>query len=222
MAAAWLRSPVDIPKGRRLRVLIYARFSTEEQNPRSIEDQVAFCKRFLQRLGLKDVEIAVQILSDEAMSGELVSRPGIDEVHAVFHDRKCDLALVEDSGRFFRHETACGELIETAVDAGVRVVCINDFVDTAEPDWDDRLHEASRHHAKANRYTARRISRVHEALWEMGAAVGMLKPGYKRIPSRPATEHGPAEGPFFDEIDPEWAPAIQSACGRNNRSSKTA
>jgi len=77
---AWLRSPVDIPKGRRLRVLVYARFSTDEQNPSSIDDQVAYCRRFLESLGIHDAEITV--LSDEGVSGELVSRPGINEVLA--------------------------------------------------------------------------------------------------------------------------------------------
>ena len=46
-ANAWIRIPVDVPKGRRLRVLVYARYSTDEQNPRSIEAQVAYCQRFL-------------------------------------------------------------------------------------------------------------------------------------------------------------------------------
>jgi DNA invertase Pin-like site-specific DNA recombinase len=144
MAAIWLRIPIEVPKGRPLRVLIYARYSTDEQNPRSIDDQVDYCRRFLEALGLHDVEITV--LYDKGMSGELVSRPGIDEVLA---GARWDLILCEDASRLYRHETACGELIETAVDEGIRVIFINDFVDTAEPDWDDRLHEASRHRKRA-------------------------------------------------------------------------
>jgi len=35
----------------------------------------------------------------------------------------------------------------------------------------------------------------------MKAAVGMLKPGYLRKPTAPATETEPAIGPFFDEVD---------------------
>ncbi len=41
--------------------------------------------------------------------------------------------------------------------------------------------------------------------------MGPLKPGYRRRPTYPATEREPAEGPFFDEIDPRWAPVIQQA-----------
>src|SRR5438045_62422 len=46
-----LRSAIAAPKGRRLRVLIYARYSTEEQHPSSIDDQVAYCQRALAAFG---------------------------------------------------------------------------------------------------------------------------------------------------------------------------
>ena len=118
------------------------------------------------------------------MSGELVFRPGIDQVRAGVAARRWDLILVEDSGRLFRHETACGELIETAVDNGIRVLAINDDVDTAEEDWEDPLHEAMRHHARSNRYTAKRIKRKLEGLWRRGRpsdccglATGADRPG---------------------------------------------
>ncbi len=47
LAAFRLLTPIERPAGRRLRVLIYARYSTEEQNPRSIDDQFTFCIAFL-------------------------------------------------------------------------------------------------------------------------------------------------------------------------------
>ena len=129
-ATSWLRTPVEAPLGRLLWVLIYARFSTDEQNPRSIADQVAYCREFLDSLGLTNVRI--EILSDEGISGEIVSRPGIDQVHVGCLERRWNLILAEDGSRLYRHETAAGELIETAVDEGIRVICINDFVDTAQ------------------------------------------------------------------------------------------
>lgn len=207
-AATWLRTQIAIPLGRLLRVLIYARFSSDEQNPRSIADQVAYCRDFLETLGITTADI--EILSDEGISGEIVSRPGIDRVFAGFQERRWDIAMGEDTSRFYRHETAAGELIETAVDEGIRVICINDYLDTDQEDWEDRLHEALRHHAKANHYTSRRIKRAHSALWEMDAAVGMLKPGYFRKPTALATESEPARGPFFDEVDLNWASTIVS------------
>ena len=154
-AANWLRTPITIPKGRPLRIVIFARYSSDEQNPRSIDDQVAYCRSFLESLDIQNASI--DVITDEGISGEIVSRPGIEEVYAGCCDRRWDLLLCEDASRLYRHETACAELIETAVDEGIRCICINDLIDTAEEDWEDRLHEAMRHHAKCNRYTSRRI-----------------------------------------------------------------
>jgi len=186
-----------------------ARYSTDEQNPRSIEDQVAYCKRFLATLGITDVEI--EVIYDPEMSGELIFWPGIDQARDGIRNRRWDVIIVEDSSRLFRNEVACVELVGLAVDDEIRVIAINDEVDTAEEGWDDRLYEAARHHAITNRHTSKRIKRAHEALWDMGAAVGLLKPGYRRLPSRPATDRDPEEGPFFDELDPQWAPIVRDA-----------
>jgi DNA invertase Pin-like site-specific DNA recombinase len=207
-----LRYPIEKPTGRKLRVLEYARYSTEEQHPSSIADQFSFCTRFLASAGVEDPDI--EQISDPETSGELVSRPGIDQVKDGIRTRRWDLLLVEDSSRLFRHETACGDLIEKAVDQGIRVIAINDDVDTAEEDWEDPLHESTRHHARTNRYTAKRIKRKLMALWGMGAAVGHLRPGYLRKATNPDAEERRKKGPFFDEVDPRWAPVVYGAYER--------
>jgi len=209
-----LRVPLIIPQGRKLRVVIYARYSTSEQDGSSIAAQVRFCKEFLEALG---VEAEITVLSDEEMSGELRDRPGINEVRAGIDAKRWDLLLSEDSSRLFRNHSACFELVETAYDNDIRVICINDFVDTAEPDWDARLNEAQRHHCEANRFTRHRIARSKRELWESGAAVGHLLPGYRRKPTIPATEKEPEKGPFFDEIDPEEEKRIFEAYERAAR-----
>jgi len=55
----WLKFPIVVTAGRKLRVLIYCRYSTDEQSPRSIDVQIAFCKRFLALLGITDVEFTI-------------------------------------------------------------------------------------------------------------------------------------------------------------------
>jgi DNA invertase Pin-like site-specific DNA recombinase len=210
-----LRMPIRALPGRRLRILIYARYSTEEQDASSIADQIDYCKKFLTENGITDADIIERM--DPETSGELVSRPGINQVRDLIGTRAVDVLMCEDTSRLFRHVTACGELIETAVDLDIRVIAINDDMDTAEEDWDDRLHEAAQHHARSNKYTARRIKRRQDALWRMGAAIGLLKTGYRRNPSTPATATEPAKGPFFDEIDPRWQPIIREAFERIHR-----
>lgn len=208
----WIRYKISIPKGRRLRVLIYARYSTDEQNPRSIDDQVLYCKRLLKALGITDY--AITVLFDEGVSGEKLLRHGIDQVRKGIDAKDWDLILCEDCGRLFRNAHACVELVGDAVDAGIRVMCINDEVDTADEEyWEDRLYEAARHHERSNKFASRRSKRALEALWEMGAAIGLLKPGYLRtVPA--AQSEVDEEGPSFDQIDPAQAPIIKEAYER--------
>ena len=208
----WVRSPIKGPRGRRLRVLIYARYSSDEQRKRSIKAQVEYCKKSLQALKVKDAKI--EVLFDEAKSGELRSRPGIDQVWAGIRAGKWDLIIVEDCGRLYRDEVLCVDIVRLAVDQDIRTICLNDMVDTCEPDWEQRLKEASRHHEDSNRYLSPRIKRAHEELWDDGAAIVLLKPGYRRKPSLPATDDEPEEGPFFDEVDPTWTPVIKEAYER--------
>lgn len=207
-----LRTPIAKPSGRKLHILLYARYSTEEQDASSIPDQFAYCRQFLHGCDISDAQ--VEELHDSEMSGELVFRPGINNVREGIAARRWHLIVVEDSSRLFRNENACGELVDTAVDHGIRVIAINDDVDTAEEDWDDRLHEAARHHARTNKYTAKRIKRKLEALWRMGAAIGMLHSGYRRKATNPDAENPKKRGPFFDEVDPTWSPVVYEAWER--------
>lgn len=210
LRVVWVRTPVRARKGRRLRVLIYARYSTDEQNPRSIEAQIAYCRRFLAELGITDADITV--LFDRGISGERILRDGIDQVRKGIGAHQWDLILAEDCSRFFRNANACMELVYHAVDEGLRLISINDEIDTADDEyWEDRLYEAARHHERSNRFTSKRIKRAHEDLWQMGAAIGMLKTGYWREASHPAQGNEPEEGPYFDKIDEQQAPTIHDA-----------
>jgi len=195
------RVPIAVPPGRKLRVVIYARYSSAEQQASSITDQFGFCQKFLDAL---EIEYELTLLSDEEMSGELRDRPGINEVRKGIDSKRWDLLLSEDSSRLFRNESACFELVETAADEKVRTICPNDFFDTAEPDWPTRLHDAQRHHCEDNRYLRLRLERTVEGLWKAGAAVAPIRTGYRRRASVPATATEPEKGPFFDEIEPKW------------------
>ncbi len=204
--------PFKRPVGRLLRVLLYARYSTQEQNRSSIDDQFRACRKFLGEWGIEDAEI--QEVSDHEMSGELRNRPGIDQVRIGIQNRCWDLILGEDSSRLFRNPAACSELVGDAVDRGIRVILPGDNIDTEDEDWPNDLNDAQAHHSRSNSYTRKRIKRKHDGLWETKAALGLLKPGYLRRPTRPATEWAPAQGPFYDAIDVRWQPIIHEAYER--------
>ena len=212
-----LRQPIVIPKGRPLRVLIHARFSTEEQRQSSIDDQVASCRSYIESnlpKGHKPEQVVIDVITEPEVSGEIADRPGINQVWAGIESKRWDIIVAEESSRLYRHHTKAGELFESAVDAGVRLICTSDYIDTADDDWPDRLHTALMQHARSNFYTRQRIRRAHDGLWARGAAVGNTVIGYKRRPTVPATETEPAKGPFYDEIDEEKAAVIREVFER--------
>ena len=153
------------------RIAIYARFSTEEQDASSIDDQFTFCEQAIARLGYTDFEVTK--MRDMELSGELASRPGINEVREGIEQGRWDLLISEDSSRLFRNPAACLNLVNRAVDKGVRVVCCNDRVDTDVEGWDDRLLDATRHHTQANYFTGSAVVDAR-GLWKLGAAVCSL------------------------------------------------
>ena len=212
-----LRQPIELAFGRPLSVLIHARFSTEEQRQSSIDDQIASCQRFLEESLPRDMnlsQVAIECIKEPEMSGEVADRPGINQVWAGIEAKRWDLIIAEESSRLYRHHTKAGELFESAVDAGIRIICPSDYIDTADDDWPDRLHMCQMQHSRSNFYTRKRIERAHDGLWSRGAAVGNTKIGYKRRPTLPATETEPARGPFYDEIDPEKAEVIREVFKR--------
>ena len=98
-SAAWLRVPIVPPKGQRLRALVYARYSTDEQNRRSVQDQIRYCKEFLKAARVARAEITV--LSDEGLSGELASRPSINKVWEGVRAGDWHLIVSEDASRLY-------------------------------------------------------------------------------------------------------------------------
>ncbi len=207
-----LRDPFVFPGGRKLRVLIQARYSTEGQRQASIEDQIANCRRFLAEnlpSGMSLDELDIEVIKEPEISGEQRDRPGINRIRAGIKASRWDVILAEESSRFFRDAVFAGDLFYEAVDAGIRVICPSDGLDTAESDWMGRLMACQVQHSGSNDYTRLRIFRSLTGLWEGGAAVSAPKVGYRRRPTRPATASEPAEGPFFDEVDEAQAPIIR-------------
>jgi site-specific DNA recombinase len=207
-----LRQPLAVPADRPLRVLIQARYSTEEQRQSSLEDQVANCRRFLADnlppgVGLD--RLAIEVVREPEISGELLNRPGINEVWQGIAAGRFEVLVAEESSRLYRHMTFAGQLFNEAVDAGIRVLCPTDFIDTQDDDWPERLLTSQSQHSRANYYTRGRIRRAQLGLWDRGAAVSSLRPGYHRRPTKAATATEPAQGPYFDEVDEEQAVTIR-------------
>ena len=82
------------------RCAIYARFSTDRQNERSINDQIAICRTMAEREDF----VVVEAFEDRAMSGaSMHGRTGIQDLLAKARDRRFDVVIAETMSRLGRN-----------------------------------------------------------------------------------------------------------------------
>jgi DNA invertase Pin-like site-specific DNA recombinase len=105
------------------RTAIYARFSTELQQERSIEDQVALCRSYASRNGL-DV---VAVFDDRARSGaSIFGRDGLMRMLDAARDRAFDVILVEALDRLSRDQEDLAGIWKRLNFLGVELRAVHD------------------------------------------------------------------------------------------------
>ncbi len=107
----------DIP-----RAAIYARFSTDQQNERSAEDQANLCRAMADREGW-DV---IDVYSDLAISGTKDKRPGVMAMLAAADARAFDVLLIEDLDRLSRNQSDIASMFQRLQFANIRIVSLSD------------------------------------------------------------------------------------------------
>ncbi len=83
-----------------MRAAIYARYSSQNQSEKSILDQVRVCKQYIAEHGLTLDE--QHIYTDEAISGSLLMRPGLQAVERAAEHKEFDALVVDDLSRLSR------------------------------------------------------------------------------------------------------------------------
>ena len=75
-----------------MKAAIYARYSSENQSEKSIDDQVRVCKRYCSEheLTVSDEHIYV----DEAISGSLINRPGLQTLEKAAENKEFEAVLL--------------------------------------------------------------------------------------------------------------------------------
>jgi site-specific DNA recombinase len=162
------------------RAALYARFSSELQNQRSIDDQLALCRSFCVREGFA---ITAEY-SDRALSGATVhGRPGLAGIRADVRQGKCDVVVVEDFDRLSRGMGDLPKLWEEMQFAGVELIAVNEGVA-------DQIRIGVRGILGAVYLTDLRnkTKRGLEGKLRLGMRAGGLPYGYRPILGRPG-EH---------------------------------
>ena len=103
-----------------VRVAIYARFSSDRQSDRSIEDQVRLCREKAEREGWK----VVDVFPDFALSGATRDRPGLNALLARIGD--FDVVLSEALDRISRDQEDVAAIWKRVEFAGSRLVTVSE------------------------------------------------------------------------------------------------
>jgi DNA invertase Pin-like site-specific DNA recombinase len=165
-------------RGRVLRVVGVARISTDHQDEKSLADQEALYRRWLDEH--YDGAFELKMIATRG-SGERLDREELDVLYREIESRTIDLILAEDLGRIVRRVHAV-LICEACEDDGVRLIAINDHVDTGRPDW--RVHSlfSSMRHEMYNKDTSGRIRRTQRNRFEQGGILRQPCFGYQKPP----------------------------------------
>lgn len=106
-----------------VRVAIYARYSSDLQNPSSIDDQVDACRRLVAR----EFEAAdIAVFSDAAVSGATMNRPGMIALMRAAEERRFDALAAEGLDRLSRSLKDIATIYERLAHYGVSIHTVHE------------------------------------------------------------------------------------------------
>jgi len=202
MQGATLRPPKPRPpKGRFVRTLIYARYSSQLQNPRSIEDQLAACRA---RAAAEGWTIVAEF-HDRAISGaagiDEAQRPGLAAMLERIERGGIDQILTESTDRIARHQGDAYAVRELIEHAGARLFTLMDGVVDDITGTIKSLFDA-----RTRKDLAQRVRRGHRGVIAQGRTPSGIAYGYRRVAQ--LDERGePVRG--LRAIDPDTAAVVE-------------
>lgn len=99
------------------RVAIYARYSSDMQNPKSVDDQVSECRKYAERNGYE----VVKVYGDAGLSGALRDRPEFQALLEAVHARSFDIVLFEHVDRLGRDLERASNFYKAATFADIEL-----------------------------------------------------------------------------------------------------
>jgi site-specific DNA recombinase len=183
--------------GRELKAVGITRISTLNQDIRSLADQQALLRKWVE--DRYDGSVEWTFIEGQG-SGECVDREQVAEADRLVASRQFDLVVMEDLSRHMRRVHAV-LFCEECEDASTRLIAINDGIDTFN-DW--RLHAffAAMKHEQSNKDTSLRIKRSLRNRFVQGGVVQTTVYGYVKPPDAKTDQDlrkDPAAVPIYEE-----------------------
>jgi len=111
-----------------MRAAIYARYSSQNQSEKSVVDQVRVCKQYIAEHGMTLDE--QHIYTDEAISGSLLMRPGLQAVERAAEQKEFDALVVDDLSRLSRSNHQMLTLVLRLNYFQVKLISVSDGIIT--------------------------------------------------------------------------------------------
>ncbi|MCA9097870.1 MAG: recombinase family protein, partial [Planctomycetaceae bacterium] len=161
-----------------VRIVLIGRISTTHQNIENIEASFIAPMRVIENEypGHK----SIRKLGEQA-SGNLANRRTMQELEDLIEAQMVDVVVAEDLGRIYRNPRLHYTFIQDAVDREIRVICVNDGLDTAKENWEAILASASVSHGTVIPQTRNRVKRTAENSFGQGGMVTKVKFGYRKL-----------------------------------------
>src|SRR5271157_2784796 len=102
------------------RVAVYARYSSDNQNEASIEDQLRLCRQRIDQEGWQ----LEQVYRDAALSGASTLRPGYQALLAAAREGGFDIVLAEALDRLSRDQEDIAGLYKRLQFAGIKIITL--------------------------------------------------------------------------------------------------
>lgn len=111
-----------------MKVAIYARYSSENQSEKSIDDQIRVCRKYIENNGLVFDE--KQIYVDEAISGSIHNRPGLQALEKAIENKEVAAVAVDDLSRLSRSNHQMLTMVNKFNFYQIKIISVSDGIIT--------------------------------------------------------------------------------------------
>ncbi|MCH9633992.1 MAG: hypothetical protein S4CHLAM7_07260 [Chlamydiae bacterium] len=111
-----------------MRVAIYARYSSENQSEKSIDDQIRVCQKYIDQHSYSSDES--HIYTDEAISGSIINRPGLLALEQAMENKEFDAVAVDDLSRLSRSNHQMLTMVNKFNFHQVKIISVSDGIVT--------------------------------------------------------------------------------------------
>ena len=171
--------------------MIYCRYSSDMQNPKSCADQEREVRQALARMGIDDSNAIV--IHDAGESGTKTLRDEFQHLQQMVRAGEVGMLVVDDQARLTRANNAYSFILDL-VYAGGRFLSSGEGIDTMQPGWELRVKVMELHNSATIGELSRRVRRGQSGRILSGLTAGDYPYGYESFlvhPDRAYTGRGP-------------------------------